>query len=133
MIDLVQTGAYTLSESRHGIKLLRLGRKTLPWVVNPRIGSLLILSLNPHVEYEVLSKGVFRLYNVMDEAKLVDLQHLELEVGEGMWQGYLLPGGLPTTFATRKRIIPTRECITHNPAFRDSRLGGMSSVSLASA
>jgi hypothetical protein len=43
--------------------------------------------------------------------------HLELEVGEGYWQGYLLLSGLPNDDHKRARIIPTTETITTNPEF----------------
>jgi len=60
----------------------------------------------------MLSLGQFRLYDVKDEPKLTDLIHLELFVGGGLWQGYLLPTGLPTDKDKRNRIIPTDELIT---------------------
>ena len=52
------------------------------------------------------------LYKVKDEPNFVDLFHLELLVGEGVWQGYLLPTGLPTAEKKRNRIIPAKEVIT---------------------
>jgi hypothetical protein len=117
MIMLLRTGAYELAETKNGIKLLHLGTKTYAWIVAPRIGSLLIFSSLPHVEREVLSKGIFRLYKVVDEPHLSDQLHLEVEVGKDVWQGYLLPTGLPNREASRKLVIPTREIITHNPYF----------------
>jgi hypothetical protein len=47
----------------------------------------------------------------MDEAHLTDQQHLELNVGDHTWQGYLLPTGLPTPDKKRVRIIATNEGI----------------------
>jgi hypothetical protein len=51
------------------------------------------------------------MYLVKDEPNLSDLTHLELLVGEGVWQGYLLPIGLPNG-VKRRKIIPTKEIIT---------------------
>ena len=42
--------------------------------------------------------------SVKDERELTDLEHLELLVGEGIWQGYLLTTGLPTDEKKRNRI-----------------------------
>ena len=60
----------------------------------------------------VIASGKYRLYKVKDEPNFVDLFHLELLVGEGVWQGYLLPTGLPTAEKKRNRIIPAKEVIT---------------------
>ena len=60
----------------------------------------------------ILSVGHYRLYKVANEPEISDQLHLELCVGQGIWQGYLLPTGLPTDEKKRNRIIPTREIIT---------------------
>jgi hypothetical protein len=52
------------------------------------------------------------MYDVKDESTLTDLVHLELHAGIGIWQGYLLPTGLPAGSKIRNRIIPTKEIIT---------------------
>ena len=65
-----------------------------------------------HKADTVLSGGNYRLYDVDNEPKLSDQLHLELSTGNGSWQGYLLPTGLPTDTDKRNRIIPTGEVIT---------------------
>jgi hypothetical protein len=122
MVRFVDGGPFRLMETNHGIKLLELNHKTYAWIVAPHIGSLLIYSVHPHKIADVLSRGHFRLYDVIDEPRLTDTWHLEVEVGEGGWQGYLLLTGLPDSMDTRKAITPTHELIAtetpyeHQPA-----------------
>jgi hypothetical protein len=99
-------------ETNHGIKLLKLNHKTYAWVMAPHLGSLLIYSVHPHKIVDVLSRGHFQLYDVIDEPHLTDTWHLEVEVGEGGWQGYLLLTGLPDSVDTRKVMIPTHELVS---------------------
>ncbi len=122
MIVVVDSGTYTLAETKHGTKLLRLDDSTYAWIVAPRIGSLLIRSSLPHIEKDVLSRGAYRIYSVTDEPHFSDQLHLEVEVGYDTWQGYLLPTGLPDARDTRKLLIPTHEVITHNPAYRSEKV-----------
>jgi len=76
------------------------------------IGEILVSSHRPHKIDHKLAVGRYRLYDVEDEPKLADHQHLELFVGDGQWQGYLLLTGLPTEKKLRSRIVPTNELIT---------------------
>jgi hypothetical protein len=121
MITIDKSGTYELTETKHGIKLLRLGKKAYAWVNAPHIGELLVYTTLPHADHETLSRGAYRLYSVVDEPELSDQLHLELEAGTDVWQGYLLLTGFPTRTATRRRIIPTHEVISHNPHFRTLR------------
>lgn len=82
------------------------------WINASGIGEILVVSQNPHKTDHVLAVGKHRIYEVKDEPDLTDLIHLELLVGDGVWQGYLLPTGLPTNENKRNRIIPTLEIIT---------------------
>ncbi|HET8671390.1 MAG TPA: hypothetical protein VFM05_12420, partial [Candidatus Saccharimonadales bacterium] len=82
------------------------------WVNARGIGEILVSSHNPLETDTVLTLGAYKLYDVQDEPKLSDQQHLELEVGQGLWQGYLLPTGLPEGDKKRSRVIPTSEIIT---------------------
>ncbi|OGH20754.1 MAG: hypothetical protein A3D74_05515 [Candidatus Levybacteria bacterium RIFCSPHIGHO2_02_FULL_37_13] len=113
MIKLLEDGNYTLIETHKHIKILNLGKgKVFVWINAAGIGEILVASHKPHKTDHILAVGRYRLYQVKDEAKLTDLIHLELLVGEGIWQGYLLTKGLPQANTSRVRIIPTLEIIT---------------------
>ena len=112
MIKLVQSGNYKLIETKGQTKILMVDDFTFAWVNAEEIGEILVVSHTSHVVDHFLSIGKYRLYKVKDEPNLTDTEHLELFIGDGMWQGYLLPTGLPTEKKKRNRIIPTRECIT---------------------
>jgi hypothetical protein len=120
MITIIDSGDYKLTDTKHGIKLLRLRRSTFAWITAPHIGELLVYTTLPHVQQAVLSEGSYRLYNITDEPALSDQLHLELEVGRHKWQGYVLPVGFPTHLSTRRRIIPTHEVITSNKKFYEA-------------
>ncbi len=112
MISLKNSGKYSLVETVDKTKILTLDEKpSFAWVNAEGIGEILIMIKKKFTVEKILSVGTYRLYNVKNEKKLTDLEHLELFVGNGMWQGYLLPTGLPNG-AIRKRIIATREIIT---------------------
>lgn len=112
MIKLLKAGNYQLIETKGQVKILSLDDQTFAWVNAAEIGELLVSSQNPHKTDHILALGKYRLYEVGDEAHFTDLEHLELFVGEGKWQGYLLTSGLPDQNNKRKRIIPTDEIIT---------------------
>lgn len=113
MITLNLEGAYQLTETKGQTKILTLDNsKTFAWVNVAEIGEILVASHKPHITDTVLAKGRYRLYEVKKEPKLTDLFHLELHAGNGTWQGYLLPTGLPNEKKKRNRIIPTDEIIT---------------------
>lgn len=113
MIQLKQEGQYRLIETKQQTKILTLdNKKTYAWVNVSDIGEILVTSVTPHKTDNILAIGKYRIYKVKGEPKLTDLLHIELLVGEGKWQGYLLTTGLPTTRNIRKRIIPTNEVIT---------------------
>lgn len=113
MIKLLSEGTYSLIETKNQTKILTLDNKNIyAWVNVLEIGEILITSQKTHQQDQVLALGKYRLYEVKDEPDLTDLVHLELLVGEGTWQGYLLPTGLPDEIKKRNRIIPTNETIT---------------------
>lgn len=113
MIKAIHKGEYALIETKKQIKILTLDRETtFAWINASDIGEILVVSHKQHTVDHILSTGKYRLYEVKDEPKLTDLIHLELLVGEGIWQGYLLPTGLPNEKKKRNRIIPTKETIT---------------------
>lgn len=112
MIRNLEQGVYRLIESKNNIKILKLEKKVFAWINATGIGEILVSSHKPHRADSLLATGAYRIYEVSDEPKLTDLIHLELIVGHGIWQGYLLPTGLPNGKKSRSRIIPTKEIIT---------------------
>lgn len=113
MIKLYQQGSYQLIETKGQTKVLILDdSETFAWINAADIGEILVTSHKKHKTDCVLALGKYRLYEVKNEPKLTDLDHLELLVGEGKWQGYLLPTGLPNDEKKRNRIIPTEEIVT---------------------
>ena len=117
MIKLLQQGHYRLIETQGHTKILVLdAKKTFAWVVAGDIGEILVTSHKTHTVDHMLAAGNYRLYDVKDEKRFTDLFHLELFVGGGLWQGYLLPTGFPTDKKIRNRIIPTKEVITKSLA-----------------
>jgi hypothetical protein len=111
MIQLLDSGHYRLTETKHHIKMLQLGKDIFAWIEPPTIGGILVVSHHPYQVDLVLSAGAYAYFDVEDEPDLSDQHHLQLEVGEGAWQAYLLPTGLPTDKKLRCRIIPTHEYI----------------------
>jgi len=114
MILTIRSGFYKLVETKSNTKVLYLDNDVYAWVEPKTIGEILVTTHNIHKTDCVLAIGHYRLYKVDDEPKLSDQVHLELEVGRGSWQGYLLLSGLPNDVKKRVRIIPTHEVITGN-------------------
>ncbi len=118
MIKLEDKGQYRLTETKNQTKILTLfdeddsNERTFAWVNAQDVGELLVTSHKKHETDAILAFGRYRLYEVKDEKNYTDLEHLELLVGQGVWQGYLLLTGLPTDDNSKRRIIPTDEVIT---------------------
>lgn len=113
MIKILDQGTYHLIETKGQTKILTIDKKkTFAWVNAEDIGEILVTTHKSHEVDHLLAIGKYRLYEVKDEKDLADTKHLELFVGDGTWQGYLLPTGLPTDTKIRNRIIPTKEIIT---------------------
>lgn len=113
MIRLLKEGTYRLIESKSQTKILTLDSQfSYAWIMAYDIGEILVSSHQTHAEDCVLSVGKYRIYEVEQESNLSDQLHIELCVGTGLWQGYLLPTGLPTETKKRSRIIPTQEVIS---------------------
>lgn len=111
MIRLIDKGNYLLTETFDHTKILSLGKNRFAWINAGGIGDILVATQKKFSASTILSEGSYRLYEVKDEPDLTDLLHLELFIGNGEWQGYLLPKGLPNG-VKRHRIVPTREAIT---------------------
>lgn len=113
MIKITQQGIYTLLETKgHTRMLLFDEKKSYAWIHAGGIGEILVASHRSHQLDHILATGKYRMYEVKYEPDLTDVVHLELLVGVGVWQGYLLPTGLPTEEKKHNRIIPTKEIIT---------------------
>lgn len=112
MIKLLTKGNYRIIGTKDHTTILYLENQGYHWNYVPQIGELLTFSKHPHKQSHLIVQGKFRIYEVQDEPKLVDLKHLELSVGQGAWQGYLLLTGLPHSKKLRSRILPTEERIT---------------------
>lgn len=118
MIKLLKHGDYSLIETKGLTKLLALSDKgSFAWVNVNDIGEILVSTEKSFPASYTLAQGKYRIYEVKDEEKLTDTTHLELFVGRGLWQGYLLITGLPTTTHKRCRILPTDEIITKSRKF----------------
>ncbi len=117
MITLLETGQYRLTETKNDTKELDLDGTRYVWVIAKGIGEILVTSHNVHKTDAILSVGKYRLYEVKDEPDLTDLVHLDLDVGAGEWQGYLLLTGLPNDNKKRSRIIPTHDNISGGSKF----------------
>lgn len=121
MIKMTADGRYKLIETRNQIKILSLEkRNTFAWVNARNIGEILVTTHKKHPFDTILGIGKYRIYEVEKEPKLNDGLHLELNVGNGFWQGYLLPTGLPNGKKIRNRIIPTKEIISRSKKFATS-------------
>lgn len=113
MIQILARGEYRLIETEHHTKVLILDEKNeYVWVNVENIGEILVITHKTYKKDALLSVGKYRLYDGEDEPEYIDGKHLELQVGCGYWQGYLLPTGLPTEEKKRNRIIPTAELLT---------------------
>lgn len=117
MIKLLRSGKYSLTETFDHTQILNLDDKTrFAWIEAGEIGEILVTTKKKFNPRKLISSGNYRLYRVKNEPNLTDLDHLELFVGDGNWQGYLLLTGLPNG-RIRKRIVATNEIITRSAAF----------------
>lgn len=114
MIKQTSQGHYRLLGMRGGGRILHLDGQGYHWNYARGIGEILTFCKHPHKEQYVLSQGGYKIYAVQNEPHLVDLQHLELSLGNGRWQGYLLLTDLPTRRKIRSRIVPTSEVISNH-------------------
>ena len=132
MITNIKKGRYEIVETKYRTKLLYLDSDAYAWIRPKNIGEILVSSHHRQDSDIKVSAGDYVLYDVDDEDYLTDLQHLELEYGNGAWQGYLLPTGLPHDEKRRSRIIPTNQIITGMPYFK-KHIRSWQSMTLAGA
>lgn len=113
MISVLKRGEYKILEAKNNIRILILdNNEAFEWNSQPKTGEISISSYKIHQDDNLLSVGNYRLYDIEDEENYTDQKHLELQVGCGYWQGYLLPSGLPTDGNKGNVIIPTKELLT---------------------
>ncbi len=118
MIKMTAEGRYKLIETRNQTKILSLEkRNTYAWVNARNIGEILVTTHRKHPFDTILCTSNYRIYEVKTEPKFSDGLHLELNVGNGFWQGYLLPSGFPNEKKIRNRIIPRKEIISKSKKF----------------
>jgi hypothetical protein len=116
MITLTQQGTYSIAGTKDHKTMLTLDDVQYLRSYAPKIGDLLTFAKHEHTVDHLIVDGKYRIYKVKGEPNLVDLEHLELSVGRGKWQGYLLLTGLPTARKIRSRIVTTDEVITSKRA-----------------
>jgi len=115
MIRVLRTGQYNLIATREFSRLLILDGKTIyEWITWKGVGELNLSARKITQTESVLSMGKYRLYEVKNEPSITEMIHLELLVGIGKWQGYLLPDGLPAIQDKKVRITSTSERITRS-------------------
>lgn len=111
MIKVLKKGTYKLIETRQQIKILYLDETPYVWLFIPKIGHVLEVTHKPHKAEHALAAGNYRLYDVKKDRRFSQHKHLELFIGEGQCQGYLLLTDLPTERKRRTRIVATDELI----------------------
>jgi hypothetical protein len=112
MITLLQSGKYTLFQAVEEVKALLLDKKLYGWQEIKDEEELVFFSLHKFHPVDVTTTGKYRLYEVTGEKKFVNAIHLELFAGDGKWEGYVLPDGLPTKESRRKKILRIDTTIT---------------------
>ena|SRR3990167_10275670 len=119
MIKLQKQGNYKVVETWGQTRILILDRNaSFAWIAAKGIGEILVTTKKKFNKLYCLVRGRFRIYEVEKEPRLTRGQHLELYIGEGYWQGYLLPTGLPKDKDIRNKIVPINQIITKASTLR---------------
>jgi hypothetical protein len=122
MLKIVYRGEYILSETNDQLKILNLDNKLFGWVSSKGNGELFLYPHKNIPQSSILAMGKYRLYEVNEDKKFTDQPHLELSVGLGNWQAYLVPEGLPKK-ESMSRIVPTSEVITKTNTCSECKCG----------
>lgn len=113
MIRVVKQGDYQLIKTHDGTKILILSDKgNYVWIDENDISEISVTSYKKQHSDCLLASGKYRVYKVKEETRLEGSIHLELSSYKGMWKGYLLHQGLPSSKKTHNQIIPVSEVIT---------------------
>ena len=121
MIKLIDKGRYALVETYSHTKILRLGKSKYAWIDTSK-GELLVKTKRAYRGSLTLSARQYRLYEVENERDLPNALHLELNTGNGKWQAYILPSGLPNESKPRAPMLPRARSITVSPKSRSELL-----------
>lgn len=108
MIKVLKEGRYKLVETKKHAKVIYLDGEPYVWFYVPKVGHILETKKGHHKTDYTLVVGRYRLYDVKGSPRYTENKHLELFVGNGLWQGYILPAGLKH----KRIIIPTNEIIS---------------------
>ena len=112
MIKVLKSGKYQLVETSQQIKVLYLDETPYIWLYIPGIGHVIEMTHNPHRAEHILAQGSYRIYDVKGEERFSRHKHLELFIGDGAWQGYLILTDLPSETRKRVRIVATNEVVS---------------------
>ena len=113
MVKAIKQGEYQLLGLDEQNKVLHLShKKKYIWERKGGVGEIRLGKLDDTKRSKMLASGKYRIYEVLDDAKLANGYHLELSTGKGKWQGYLLTKGLPGEENMSSIIIPTIQLIT---------------------
>ncbi len=124
MLKIIQRGEYKLTETKEKTKIITLDdNESFAWIIVADIGEISMMAGKLNKEIATLATGKYRLYEVEKDGKYSDQLHLELSLGLGNWQGYLLPEGLPDDETRKNRIIPTDEVITKTNNCSENKCG----------
>ena len=115
MIKLIQSGVYQLTQTTGESKILTLDKAQIyTWRHSKETDVIWTTFHTAQKSDHLLAMGKYRYYTVEDDFQLTDALHLELLVGEGVWQGYLLSLGFPRSENKHSRIIPTHELVSRS-------------------
>lgn len=118
MITVIKAGNYRFITTVDRLSVLSLDNKRNFFWEEQNEGIVLVYQ-SSEKKGHIVQAGKYRLYTVRGEPRLTLGGHLELLVGKGKWESFLLPSGLPTDLIYRKTIIPTNECISRSSNTED--------------
>lgn len=120
MLKMVQRGDYKLFDAKENKKVLLIDDMPFVWE-----NAVLRKDLSPDSEHDktILASGKYRLYEVANEPGFSDMFHLELSVGCGNWQGWLLNNSLPVNKDNHTNTAPTKEIITKTNSCSECKCG----------
>lgn len=115
MIKVKRKGLYCILGKENGEKYLILDKKlNYRWTCQAKQETLSLSGKKIDDKEVIITSGRYRLYDVRSESHLTNLYHFEILISKNIWQGYLLPDGLPTKDMKSKFIFPTNEVITYS-------------------
>lgn len=120
MIRVIQSGTYEVVETKSLKNILILDDKEYFMLTDEKKMKRKIIRVEKPDDCSIRSAGNYRMYEVRDERYFADSMHLELNTGNGFWDSYVLPFGLPSSLRKDSSIYPTSEAISKsNPTVTD--------------